>query len=146
MDFMQMLNNLEDAIENAKNVPLSGKKMIDADEFFEILDAVKANVPEEIRQAQLILERESYILEDAKKNANYIIDEAQTTAREMVDEHEIVAKANAKAEEILNAARANAKEIREGSLAYARDVLRDLEGKINNTLNTVQINLREFEQ
>ena len=146
MDFMQMLNNLEDAIENAKNVPLSGKKMIDADEFFEILDAVKATVPEEIRQAQLILERESYILEDAKKNANYIIDEAQTTAREMVDEHEIVAKANAKAEEILNAARANAKEIREGSLAYARDVLRDLEGKINGTLNTVQINLREFEQ
>lgn len=145
MDFIAMLSNLEQELENAKNVPLSNKKMIDLDEILGIIDNLKIAIPDEIKQSKLVLERETYILEDAKRNAGLIVSEAEKTAKAMIDEHEIVQKANEKAEEIMGSARENAQEIREGAMNYAGGMLKTLEENIAGYLDTVRENLREFE-
>lgn len=146
MDFITMINNLETELENAKNVPLSNKKMVDVDEMLTIIDNLKIAVPDEIKQSKLVLERETYILEDAKRNAGLIVSEAESTAKSLVDEHEIVQKANEKAEEIMAAARQNAQEIRDGAMSYAGEMLRHLEEDVSQYLDTIRENLREFEQ
>src|ERR687885_629699 len=52
MDFLVLLDQLDDAIANAKPVPLSGHVRIDKEEFYEILDEMRATIPDEIRQAR----------------------------------------------------------------------------------------------
>lgn len=146
MDMITMLNNLEEHIANAKNVPLSNKKMLDAEEIAALIDDLKVSIPDEIKQSQLVLEREAYILEDAKKNAGLITNEAEETAKKMVEEHEIVKKANEKADEILEAARYNAKEIRDGAMNYASDMLRELQRKMQEQLGVIEENLKEFQE
>lgn len=146
MELMTMLSTLEQELENAKNVPLSSKKMIDIDEFLTIIDNMKIAIPDEIKQSRLVLERETYILEDAKRNAALIVSEAEKTAKAMIDEHEIVRKASEKGEEIMEAARSNAQEIRDGAMAYARDMLKNLEAGVAQSLETIRENLQEFEK
>ena len=145
MELITMLENLERELENAKNVPLSSKKMIDIDQFLGIIDNMKVTIPDEIKQSKLVLERETYILEDAKRNAGLIVAEAEKTAKAMIDEHEIVKQATEKSQEILNAARANAQEIRDGAMNYARDILKHLEADVTTYLETISENLQEFE-
>lgn len=145
MLLMTMLENLEKELENAKNVPLSSKKMIDIDEFLGIIDNMKVAIPDEIKQSKLVLEREAYILEDAKRNAGLIVAEAEKTAKAMIDEHEIVQQATEKAEEIMESARSNAQDIRDGAMNYAGDILRHIESDVSKYLETIRENLSEFE-
>ncbi len=144
MDIMTIITNIEDTLENAKNVPLSSKKMVDIDEFLDLIDSLKIAVPDEVKQSQLVLERETYIIEEAKRNAGLIINEAEAAAKKLVEDHVITQEANEKSKEILNAANENATEIKNGALNYAKDVLRSVETKLSESLTTVQMNLKEL--
>src|SRR5919202_1104832 len=55
MDLLALLAQLDDTIHNAKPAPLSGHVMIDKDKVGEILDQIRATIPEEIRQGQWIV-------------------------------------------------------------------------------------------
>lgn len=146
MDINTIIQSMDGLLESSKSVPFSGgKKSIDTDEMHDLLDELKQNVPDEIKQSKLVLEREAYILEDAKRNAGLIVNEAEEKAKQMVEEHEIVMRANDRAEEIMENARGNAREIREGAMNYASDMLRDLEMKLQQQLNVIKVNLSEFE-
>lgn len=146
MDFMAIIQDLELMLENAKKAPLSNKKAVDAEEMGAALAELKQSVPDEIKQSQLVLEREAYILEDAKRNAGLIIGEAEEKARAMVEEHEITQRAHERGDEIMDNARTNGREIREGSLHYASDMLHELKMKLEDHLSMVNTNLQEFEQ
>ena len=47
-----LINKLDDLIHNAKAVPLTGQVRIDREEFYAILDELRAVLPEEMRRAR----------------------------------------------------------------------------------------------
>jgi hypothetical protein len=58
MEILVLIDKLDDALHNARPVPLTDQVRVDKEEIYEILDQMRANIPEEIMQARAIVERE----------------------------------------------------------------------------------------
>jgi hypothetical protein len=55
MEALVLIDKLDDLVRNAKAVPLTGQVRVDREEFYDILDRLRAAVPEEIKQARRIV-------------------------------------------------------------------------------------------
>ena len=55
MDILELIDRLDDLFTNAKSVPLTGEVRLKRDEAYDILDQMRATIPEEILQARAIL-------------------------------------------------------------------------------------------
>ena len=51
MDVLVLIDKLDDLVHNAKAVPLTDQVRIDREEIYDILDQMRATIPEEIKQA-----------------------------------------------------------------------------------------------
>lgn len=69
-----LINELEDMMNDAKVLPLTGgKAVVDTEAVLDILDDIQDALPGEVRQAKSIVADRSQILAEAKKEAEEII-------------------------------------------------------------------------
>ena len=66
MKVLELLEEIEDIVDTASGFPLTGKIMVDAQELLEIVKDIRAELPEEIQQAQWIKNERDRILDEAK--------------------------------------------------------------------------------
>ena len=55
MDVLVLIDKLDDTVHNAKPVPLTDQVRVDKEEIYDILDQMRATIPEEIKQARWII-------------------------------------------------------------------------------------------
>jgi len=67
MDVLVLIDKLDDLVHNAKAVPLTDQVRIDREEIYEILDQMRATIPEEIKQARWIVKERQEMLAEAKR-------------------------------------------------------------------------------
>ena len=65
MDVLVLIDKLDDLVHNAKAVPLTDQVRIDREEIYEILDQMRATIPEEIKQARWIVKERQEMLAEA---------------------------------------------------------------------------------
>ncbi|MCL2881292.1 MAG: ATPase [Coriobacteriia bacterium] len=138
MDILQLIDRIEEAIDSAKSVPLSSNKMVDPDAIFDIIDEIRSQYPEDLKQARWIVKQRQEMTEEAEREANRILEEAQERARGLVADTEIVRQAETRAAEIMDDARANEREIRLGAEDYADEMMANLEVNLGKMLTAVQ--------
>ena len=56
MKVFEILDNLQIAIENAPNVPLTNKVMIDKDEILDMIDDLRGAIPLDMEEARKIID------------------------------------------------------------------------------------------
>jgi nucleotide-binding universal stress UspA family protein len=133
MDVLVLIDKLDDLVHNAKQVPLTDQVRVDREEIFDILDQMRATIPEEIKQARWIVKERQEMLAEAKREAERIIKEGKEQQVELVSEQEVVKLAEREADDIVDEARAREREIRLGAEDYADEIL-----------NTLEVNLMKF--
>src|ERR671917_236736 len=69
MDVLVLIDKLDDLVHNAKAVPLTDQVRIDREEIYDILDQMRATIPEEIKQARWIVKERQEMLEAARRQA-----------------------------------------------------------------------------
>ena len=138
MDIMALIDRIEEIVDNAKGVPFSSNKMVDPDKVYEIIDEVRAQYPDELKQARWIVKERQEMLEEAEKEANRILEEARDRAQALANETEVVRLAEAQAADILDKARTQEREIRLGAEDYADEMLANLEVNLGKLLTAVQ--------
>ena len=139
MNMNEILDIMEDMLENAWTVPLSGgKSVIDVERFQEMVNDIRLNMPQEIKQARLIVTDRKIILDDAKKEAEQIIKTAEERARRMVNEDEITKRSKAKAKELALTTQTQAKELKRGANEYSEKVLRETEKALMEAMNEIK--------
>jgi len=138
MDIMGLIDRMEDVIANGRKVPLSGSVVIQEHKIYEIIDELRAALPEELKQARWIVKERQEMIDEAEKEANRIIDEGRMRAEEMTDDMEVVKLAQRRANEIIEAAQAREREIRLGAEDYADEMLANLEVNLGKLLTAVQ--------
>src|SRR5919199_320912 len=119
MDLLALLAQLDDTIHNAKPAPLSGHAMIDKDKVGEILDQMRATIPEENRQAP-------WIVQDSKERlaaAERMLEEA----REAGASSSLAGAAAEQVRGIIEAAERTAADIRSNVERDAREAQRAAE-------------------
>ncbi|MDO9409944.1 ATPase [Patulibacter sp.] len=133
MDVLVLIDKLDDLVHNAKQVPLTDQVRVDREEIFDILDQMRATIPEEIKQARWIVKERQEMLAEAKREAERIIKEGKEQQVELVSETEIVKLSEREADDIIDEARVREREIRLGAEDYADEIL-----------NTLEVNLMKF--
>src|SRR5438128_372950 len=117
MDVLVLIDKLDDLVHNAKTMPLTDQVRVDKEEIYDILDQMRATIPEEIKQAR------------------WIVKERQ---QQLVSEQQVVKEAERAAEDIIEDARAREREIRLGAEDYADEILNTLEVNLSKFIAAVQ--------
>jgi cell division septum initiation protein DivIVA len=128
MDVLVLIDKLDDLVHNAKPVPLTDQVRVDKEEIYDILDQMRATIPEEIKQARWIVKERQEMLAEAKREAERIVSEARERQDRMISQEEITRQAERSAEDIIEEARAREREIRLGAEDYAVLLLRGTRG------------------
>lgn len=119
-----ILDMMDDMLDNASTVPFSVKKsIIDCDQMRDYINEIRLNLPQEIKQAKLIVRDRQTIINDANKEADSIVRRAEDRAKVIVSNDEITKAAKARAVEMINQAQAKSKEIKNAANKYIDDVL-----------------------
>src|SRR5918992_4049309 len=116
-----------------KPVPLTDQVRVDKEEIYDLLDQMRATIPEEIKQARWIVKERQEMLAEPKREAERIVKEARDRQEKLISQEEITKQAERAAEDIIEDARAREREIRLGAEDYADEIL-----------NTLEINLSKF--
>ena len=140
MDVLVLIDKLDDLIHNAKRTMMPGSDQVrlDREEIYDILDQMRATIPEEIKQARWIVKERQEMLAEAKREAERIVKEARERQTRLVSETEIVKQAERAAEDIVEDARSREREIRLGAEDYADEILNTLEVNLSKFIAAVQ--------
>src|SRR3954454_9959794 len=138
MDVLVLIDKLDDLVHNAKPVPLTDQVRVDKEEIYDILDQMRATIPEEIKQARWIVKERQEMLAEAKREAERILKEARERQTQLTSEEEITRQAERAAEDIVEDARAREREIRLGAEDYADEILNTLDTNLSKFIAAVQ--------
>ena len=133
MDVLVLIDKLDDLVHNAKAVPLTDQVRIDREEIYDILDQMRATIPEEIKQARWIVKERQEMLSEAKRESDRILGEAREQALREASQTEIVKLAERQAQEMIDEAR-----------RQARDTRLEMEDWADSILSTLEVNLDKF--
>lgn len=150
MNIEEILEQLDDMLDTAWAMPLSGGKVVvDGDRVRDLLDAIRASLPSEIRQARAIVKDRADIVDTAKKEAETIIRNAEERRNQILSHEEIVVQAQEKANEIHVQTQKRAREMRRSAQEYTDDLLRRTEEILTQQVAQVRqarVSLRNTKQ
>ncbi len=134
-----ILDMMDDILDKAASVPFSVKKsIIDSDQMRDCINDIRLNLPQEIKQAKLIVHDRQSIIADANKEAELVIRRAEERAKVIVSNDEITKAAKQRATELLNQAQSKAKEVRNASNEYIEDILTKAEECMQTNLADIR--------
>jgi glutamyl-tRNA reductase len=135
MKILNLLEELEDLIDHAKKVPMTGMTVINKEDVFDLLKDIRMALPEEIQQAKLTLDERETIILGAKKEYDKIISEAEHEKEMMLEENEITQSAIKKANEMLDKTEKHIQDLKLGTYGYVDKILYDFQEKIEELKN-----------
>lgn len=139
MNVDDMVDLLDDMFEDSVKMPLTGGKcLIDSQKARDLIDDIRMNLPQEIRQAKAIVADRSEIIAIAKAEAEDIIRNAEERAKSIINKDELVIQAQNRANEILSLAHQKSREVRIAANDFADEVLRSAEEVLVKSANEVK--------
>lgn len=145
MNIEDILDALEDMLEEAWSIPLSGNKcVVDAEKVKQYLQDIRLNMPGEIKQAKLIVNDRSDIISQAEKQAEATLRKAEERAKALIAQEEVVKQAEEKAREIISQAQSVAKELRKAANDFSDSALRQSEEALSAALKNVHETRQEL--
>ena len=136
-DTAALLNQLREALDAARSMPLSASVMLNRDEFGELLQDAIDGLPEELKQARWLLKERDDVLERAQREAERIIDVARVRAERMVERTEVVREARRSAEDLVDQAGRLAAQMRLEAEDYVDRKLASFEVVLDRTMQQV---------
>jgi len=165
---VRLIDELYEVIENASSVPLVGKHMIDQDDVIEILDKIKDTLPNEYKEVQLIIAKESDIvgaaemqheqmISEAKQRSEAMLENAEVRSREMLmeaqeqsesltNEHHVATMAADIAQERVIEENQKAAAIMANAYEYADNLLMNLYDNVREVGLTLEANVKEMKK
>ena len=138
MDVLVLIDKLDDLVHNAKAVPITDQVRINREEIYDILDQMRATIPEEIKQARWIVKERQEMLAEAKREQDRLLQEAREQAVREASQTEIVKIAERQADDIVDDARRSAREMKLEMEDWADGILATLESNLDKVLTAVR--------
>ncbi len=136
-DLVGLIQRLEEAVVAAQRIPFGNRVMMIEGDLLEIIDQMRINIPEEIRDARRIMREREAIPRDAQREAEQILTKAREQADRMVSDEAIVREAQSRAEQMIEDAQNAVAQARIEMDAYSMNMLRDIEHRLNTHLNSI---------
>ena len=137
MEILEIINMMEENIDKASTVPLSGKILIDKEDLLDYIQEMRLVFPEELKEAEWVKEERQRILSEAETRAQTMVKNAEDKVRQMIDENEVTRQAIEQANQLVNDAQTKSMEIKSDCDQYADDILADVEKRLDMLLKKV---------
>jgi vacuolar-type H+-ATPase subunit H len=137
MSVYRVLDKLEAYVHEGTWLP-AGYRILSEERLLELLEKIRASLPEEVGRAKVIAKDHDRMLRAAHEKAQAIVDEAASKHEELLDQNELVQRARAAADTLLHEAEEQGRRIREGADRYAGDVLAEMETRLSGALGAVR--------
>lgn len=146
MNVEELLDLMEETLEEGTSVPFAAtKRVVDVERCRDIIDEVRNNLPDELRDSKKIVADREQIVRTAQQEADNIIKQAEERARVLVSDQEITKRAQKAAVEIVNAAQNQAKELNRASATCCESILKNSEEVLARSvadIKNTRMNLR----
>lgn len=137
MEIMEIIDMMEETVDKAPVIPLSGKVMIDKEDLMDCISEMRLVFPEELKEAKWVKEERQRILSEAETRAQTMVKNAEDKVRQMIDEDEVTRQAVEQANQLINDAQTKSMEIKTDCDQYADDILADVEKRLDMLLRKV---------
>jgi vacuolar-type H+-ATPase subunit H len=137
MDIAGRIQQLEELIMEAKSMPLSTSVLVNREEALELVQEMRASLPEEVKQARWVVKDREQLLTKARKDAEGIIQEALEEQSKLLAQEEVVKQSVKEAERILEEARGQARQIRNEAEDYMDQKLAAFEATLTRAVEQI---------
>ncbi len=139
MNIEEILDTLDDMLDKAWSLPLSGGRcVVDADKVRDLIDDIRLNMPSEIKQAKAVVSDRGDIITTARREAEAIVRKAEERARALIAQEEVVRQAQERAAEIMAQAQTKSREMRQAAYDFSDNMLRQTEETLAQSLSHVK--------
>ena len=136
----ELIANIDEIMDGARAVPFSADKcVVDGRELRTVVEEIRMNLPQEIRQSKAVMTDREKIISEARKEADEILSKAQERARAMVSQEAVYKEAKEKADKMVASAEEQANEILRGAFTFSDEMLLDTENAVNQSLETCSL-------
>ncbi len=146
MSVHQILDDLENLLQSSTHIPFSNRLVVEEDELCRLIDALRETLPNEIMEANRILNERKRIMDDVQKEAQTTIEQAQTYVSKLTEENSITHHAQEQAAQIIEEAKERAREYENQAVSYAQDVFEYLEANIEKVAEAVREGRERMQQ
>ena len=112
--------------------------MLNEDELMELIDQIRFNLPDEMKQANWTVSEQNRIITEAHAEAARTMSRANERAEEAASEHEVLRRAERHASQVVKDAQLKSDQIIRDAEGYALEQLKQLEAHLGRTLATVR--------
>ena len=137
MDIAARLQQLEELVAEAKSMPLSTSVLVNREEVLELLQEMRATMPEEIKQARWVVKDREQLLTKARKDSEGIVQQALEEQQRLVSQEEVVRASSREAERILEEARDRSRQMRLEAEDYIDQKLAAFEATLTRSLEQI---------
>lgn len=138
------MNEILEELDRSTKQRFGARRTIDTEFVIDILQQIRQALPEEIVEAQKIVEGRQRLMLQAHERADDIVTEAEEQLKDSLDAHRVTRLAHEKSEQLLQEARREAYEIRVAANDYAIEVLDDVSGYLSEYRAIIKENKTNF--
>lgn len=137
MDVQKKLDEIVEAVGNARSMPMSASCVVNRAELLAMLEEVREALPGSLAHAQELLGGREQMVEQARQEAERIIESAHAQRGSLVSDTEIARQSQSEADRILDEARREADEVRAEADEYVDSKLANFEVVLTKTIGSV---------
>ncbi len=138
MDPLARIDEIAALVEGARSMPMSASCIVNREELLDLIDALRAELPAEVRKARAVLEERDEILAAGHREVDRVVSGGITEHRRLVSEAEVTAAAERAAAALMSEARLEAERIKAEAQDYVDGTLADFERVLTRTLTNVE--------
>jgi hypothetical protein len=132
------LQQLRDAVDEARSVPMSASVMINRSDFVDLLDALEESIESALTHAVEVVGDREAVLASGITEAEEIIRTAELERDQLVSQTDVYRLAELRAAEITEAATRATKELQAETDEYVEEKLANFELTLERTLDLVR--------
>lgn len=99
-NFAKMIERMEDLVLAGMGIPLTPLTMVNSEKLVPLLDRIRESLPDEIKNAQRVLDQREEILTESQQRANQLLLDAKAQAEYLLSESELLKAVHAEAERV----------------------------------------------
>lgn len=142
----ELITALYDMIQDAKSMPLSSDKcIIEREKALDMLDELTSLIPEEVRQAQSIVQSREALVSQARHESESIIKGAHERAEQLVSQEAIYQEALQRCQMEVQKTNLQMEQIKAASFDYMDKSLLQTEEAMMQALNEVRETRARFQ-
>lgn len=168
MEILSLIDSLEELVVQARRLPVGGNLVMDRKRMLDVIDQMRLSVPNDLKQAQQVLETREQILAEAHHAADETLQKAETERARRIEETSVVREARERSQAMLvdaegrarnaisdadataaahlsEAAEAASKQLDDAD-EYALEVLRRLEHQLQAFLESIRVSVSSLEE